>query len=625
MKIHKFLHSLFLGAIVFLDQSAYAQTDTTLYTTTVGVYPKPSYALVPYWLDGDIAQTGAPTKAYDEFLKTKSVFTDDLLDSATKEVVIAQLESGIDIPTDGEVRRENYIHYHCRHLNGIDFDQLEEKLARADWRVKLPVIRGKISTKELFLARDYQVAQIESENPVKMTLPGPLTMMDTLVDAYYYDDNALVMDLARALNQEVLSLVEAGCKWIQIDEPVWARKPEKACELGENILKQCFANVPDDVNKVLHICCGYPHALDQDDYKKADPGAYSILAPLIEASVVDAVSIEDAHQHNDLALLKLFKTKKVILGVIDVSSSRIETVREIYSRLNEALKYIDKERLMVSPDCGLGLLNESQAVMKLRNMVCATQQLKKEILPSMSPEMERTLKRQQKLDYGIYTSENVLLDEIIKDLASPLVTQETLKKSLNLKAGDRVLDLGCGTGSLAVFLAENYGANVLALDLSENVLNIAKENLSQVLLKQGRVHFVSEDLNELDYPTDTFDAVVFSDILKYVDNPAALFASIQKSLRSGAQLVFSEKMQNLEPMLSLLADSGFTDMTTNDLSSEEETEEKEKLRLMHERKLVLLEEMTYEEYGRLLKEQEATVHKISMDTKSKTLFKSRKM
>merc|ERR1712190_355549 len=151
--------------------------------------------------------------------------------------------------------------------------------------------------------------------------------------------------------------VEAGCKHIQIDDCMFARKPDDALAFGIRAMEQCFDGVPDgSVERTMHMCCGYPGHVDQVDYPKADSSAYFKIAPALDASTIDTISIEDAWCKNDLNLLSLFKNKKVVLGTMNVASSRVEEVEEMRSRLAEALKYIEPERLMVAPDCGLALL-----------------------------------------------------------------------------------------------------------------------------------------------------------------------------------------------------------------------------------------------------------------------------
>ena len=345
-----------------------------LLTTTIGSYPKPDYVPTPDWFRAQNVSLPNPTEAYNEFLRTQAEDVEERLVRGTHEVVLDQVNAGIDIPTDGEVRRENYIHYHCRHLDGIDFTRLTRKVMRAGtWEGEVPTIVGPIKPRDHFLPHDYRVAQAVTDRPVKMTIPGPLTITDTTADAYYGDEQRLGAALADAINWEVHALVDAGCTWIQIDEPVFAREPEKALAFGIENLERCFHGVPEHVVRVTHMCCGYPDKVDHEDYPKADPQAYFQLADALETARLDAISIEDAHRHNDLTLLEHFSTTKIILGVIAIARSRVEPVEEVAARLTEALQHTDAERLIAAPDCGLGMLDRATARAKMVNLVAAAQ------------------------------------------------------------------------------------------------------------------------------------------------------------------------------------------------------------------------------------------------------------
>ena len=168
---------------------------------------------------------------------------------------------------------------------------------------------------------------------------------------------------------------EAGCTWIQVDEPVFARKPEAALDYGVENLNRCFHGVPKTVNRVMHMCCGYPNEIDQDEYPKADPESYMTLARAVDESSIDVVSLEDAHRHNDLTLLERFPNTRVIFGAIAIAKSRVEPVEEIRARLEEALGHIDRDRLIAAPDCGLGFLGRDLAMTKLRNLCEAARSL----------------------------------------------------------------------------------------------------------------------------------------------------------------------------------------------------------------------------------------------------------
>ena len=341
-------------------------------TTTIGAFPKPYYVPTPDWFRDGGAGIANPTEAYQKYLANLPDNIEEILDRGIREAVLDQVEAGIDIPTDGEIGRENYIHYHCRHIEGIDFSLLTEKISRQGaWKTLLPTITGPLKAREHFLPNDYRTAQNATDRPIKITVPGPMTITDSVADNYYNDDKYLGMELARVLNAEIVKLVEAGCTWIQVDEPLFAREPNKALEYGFENLERCFHGLPDSVNRVVHICCGYPDYLDQENFQKADQMAYAQLSSAIEASCIQVISLEDAHRHNDLSLLESFRTKKVMLGVIAIASSRLETVEEITVRLQTALEHIDADRLIASPDCGLGFLNRELALAKLTNMVAA--------------------------------------------------------------------------------------------------------------------------------------------------------------------------------------------------------------------------------------------------------------
>jgi 5-methyltetrahydropteroyltriglutamate--homocysteine methyltransferase len=348
-----------------------------LLTTTIGAYPKPRYIELPDWFTvANGPDTARPTAHWAEAMAAMGDDAEALLTRGTREVIGEQVAAGIDIPTDGEVRRENYIHYHCRHLDGFDFDGVREKVLRnGAYSAFLPTVRGPIASREPFLVREWRIAQAATDRPVKITMPGPMTVSDSVVDGFYNDPARMGAAVGAALNAEVRALAEAGCRYIQIDEPLFARKPEAALAYGIDNLERAFHGAPASATRTMHMCCGYPDKLDRDDYPKADPDAYVQLADAIEASSVAAVSIEDAHRHNDLSLLEHFATTTVIFGVVAIARSRVETVDELVARLRAALNHIDAERLVAAPDCGLALLGRALARQKMQALCQAAQAL----------------------------------------------------------------------------------------------------------------------------------------------------------------------------------------------------------------------------------------------------------
>ena len=345
----------------------------TIKMTCIGAYPKPDYVPIRDWFQvksGLSDTSGDVTRLATEAQKLVGPETEALYARATKAVVEDQVSCGVDVPTDGEMRRENYIHYHCRHLTGFDFVNLTSRTLRdGAYTAELPTINGKIEPSgDHFLDHDYSVAQRFTDRPVKITVPGPTTIMDTCANEFYKDERQLAFDLADALNFEIRALADAGCTYIQVDEPLFARNVERALSYGIECLDRCFDGLPKNVTRVMHMCCGYPGHLDDHDYHKADASSYFRLAAAVDSSTVDQISIEDAHRYNDLKLLEEFTNSTVIFGAVAIAQSKVEPSEAIAARLSQALEHIDRDRLVVAPDCGLALLGRELAMTKMKNL-----------------------------------------------------------------------------------------------------------------------------------------------------------------------------------------------------------------------------------------------------------------
>ena len=345
-----------------------------LTTTSLGAWPKPDGLPLRDWFQTDLGQEtyveDVVNRATD-VMQSMDADAKALFDKATEDIVRLQVDCGVDVPSDGEMRRENYVHYHCRHLAGFDFSELTKRVLREGaYNAFLPTIRSKVAAKAPFLPNDWRAAQAATDRPVKITMPGPMTIMDTTADAHYGDRRKLAADLAEALNAEVLALAEAGCKYIQIDEPIFARRPQDALDFGIEGLERCFHGLPEGVTKVMHMCCGYPDRLDNPDYPKADPDAYMQIAETLDG-VVDQISIEDSHRHNPPELFERFQKSSLIVGFIQIASSRVESVEEIVGRMREVMEFIPADRLIAAPDCGLGFLGQELAEIKVRNLCAA--------------------------------------------------------------------------------------------------------------------------------------------------------------------------------------------------------------------------------------------------------------
>jgi 5-methyltetrahydropteroyltriglutamate--homocysteine methyltransferase len=334
-------------------------------TTVVGSWPKPR------WLSNkDHDVSGWVT---DRTWRFEGAKLKEMQDEATRRAVREQEGTGVGILTDGEIRRDNYIYHLCRHLDGFDFDQRISTSARSGaWRWDQPAITGPIGSGGAALRTDYEFARDITDRSVKVTIPGPLTIMDSVHDTYYKDEEALAMALAGAINQEVRALADAGCSIVQFDEPSFARYPEKLERFALRALEACFAGV-EGITTAVHVCRGYPI----QDYAKSNADSYEQVLPALAASTVDQVSIEASSDSFDRKLLRLLGDKDVILGVVDVGSTRVEGVPHIRRRLSEASEWVDPGKIFPAPDCGLVFLTPAVAKRKVANIAAAADELNK--------------------------------------------------------------------------------------------------------------------------------------------------------------------------------------------------------------------------------------------------------
>jgi len=340
-------------------------------TTVIGSFPYKNE--IPNWFrKQEKSSTGMSnsnaTTMYTEYMEKSENEREILIEEEINRIIKIHEDLDFDIFTDGEVGRENYVHFILRKWSGVNFTNLKEKTLRnGAYTTKLPVITNKLQSDNTFSPKDWLKSAKFAKNreSLKYTLPGPMTIFDTVVNDYYQTEYDCLYQIAILINKEMQALQECGCKYIQLDEPVYARYPGKVLKWGKELLEICFKDI--HIHKSLHICCGYPDELEQTDYLKSDKNSYHVLAPILDDSIIDSISIEDAHCKNDLeTLLPMFKNKIVILGVVKISTVALETPKEIVDRLVLALKYIDYNRLWISPDCGLGMLPIDIATAKLQ-------------------------------------------------------------------------------------------------------------------------------------------------------------------------------------------------------------------------------------------------------------------
>lgn len=364
--------------------SAPMQNDR-IRTTVVGSYPKPADLLGS--VDARILlDSGGSALDEQRTLLGDAEFT-ARLDRAVKMAIRDQVEAGIDIITDGEMRRGHYIHSVVRHMGGVDASHMQEAdvrkiirgQSRVAYRMKKPVVRSRITYAGPFLVDAFTFAQRLTTVPVKVTLPGPTTVADAVVDDYYSSAEALARDYAQAARSEVMALRDAGCRVIQFDDVALLRNLSRAEHWGIDALEGCFLGV-DGITTVVHVCRSYPNKqLDELGIEyKSDQDQYPALLHLLSQSRIAEVSIEAKRDNLRPSVLANAGEKRILIGCIDVGSERVETEAEIVAQARAALAYLDRSQLILAPDCGMIQLARPVAQAKLARLAAAAAVLNRE-------------------------------------------------------------------------------------------------------------------------------------------------------------------------------------------------------------------------------------------------------
>ncbi len=256
---------------------------------------------------------------------------------------------GVDVVSDEEQRCDNYVYYFCRGLDGFDFDNraVVDKRSGA-WSWNAPGITGSVASAGVFLVDDFRFTQNLTDRQIKVTIPGLMTIIDSVKNEYYRDESSLAMDLAAAILKGVRALVEAGCQIIQFDEPALARYPKKMIVYGIRALEACFDGIVG-VTTAVHICRGAP----VEGYAKANIDNYTRIAPTLAIFKIDQVSIEGSGQPIEPQFMEAFGDKTIIFGLIDIGKPEVETVSGIESQIRRILEYVGPDRLALGPDCGM--------------------------------------------------------------------------------------------------------------------------------------------------------------------------------------------------------------------------------------------------------------------------------
>jgi 5-methyltetrahydropteroyltriglutamate--homocysteine methyltransferase len=328
--------------------------------TTIGSFPRPA------WL----AQTERSIVVFrlaGEALK-------EAQDDATALSIRAQERIGLDLLSDGEQRRTGFINHILAAFDGIDFDRpgLKKVFRRREQERILPRVVGKIKRRAPAIVDDLRFAKAQTQKPIKMDVPGPMTVVDSTVDEFYNDEAAMAMDVAAALNAELLDLQAAGCDAIEIDEPAMTRYHEKVLAYGAKALDRCLQGI--HVPTLVHLCYGYPGGVGQQhEYEYPD-----LLQELMKTKI-GGFGVEFARSNFDPAVLSIARGRLVMFGCVDPSDTPVPPVGQVVQRVRTALKYVEPGNLLLAPDCGLMTISRELADAKAKLLVDVAKEVRKTI------------------------------------------------------------------------------------------------------------------------------------------------------------------------------------------------------------------------------------------------------
>jgi 5-methyltetrahydropteroyltriglutamate--homocysteine methyltransferase len=336
-------------------------------TSLVGSYPQPAWLIDRERLAGRFP----PRVRARELWRIPEELLAQAQDDATIVAIKAQEDAGLDIITDGEIRRESYSNRFATALEGVDLDNPGTALDRSGHPNPVPRVTAPIRRRHAVGVRDLEFLRSHTRRKVKVTVPGPFTMaQQAQIDYYGGSREQAAMDYAAAVNEEIRDLFSAGADVVQIDEPYMQARPEEARAFGLRALNRALENVSGVT--AVHICFGYAAIIH------VRPSGYSFLPELAECSCAQ-VSIETAQSNLDCAVLKGLPGKQIILGVIDLANHTVETPELVASRIRRALPFVDPGRLLVAPDCGMKYLPHDVAFGKLKSMVAGAQLVRREL------------------------------------------------------------------------------------------------------------------------------------------------------------------------------------------------------------------------------------------------------
>jgi 5-methyltetrahydropteroyltriglutamate--homocysteine methyltransferase len=335
-------------------------------TSLVGSYPQPEWLI-----DRDQLSHRLPARVRAlDLWRVAPEYLEQAQDDATLLAIRAQELAGLDIITDGEIRRESYSNRFATALEGIDLGNPATVVARSGKTNLVPRVVGKIRRKHPVEVRDVQFLRANTTRRTKVTVPGPYTMSQQAQNDFYASEEAMTMDYAAAVNEEIKDLFKAGADIVQIDEPYMQAVPEKARHYGVTALNRALDGITGET--AIHLCFGYAAMVTNR------PSEYQFLTELVDARV-NSISIETAQSKLDCAVLAKLTGKNIILGVLDLSTDDVEMPETIAARIRRALPYIDADRIIVAPDCGMKYLPRDAAFGKLQAMVAGARLVRAEL------------------------------------------------------------------------------------------------------------------------------------------------------------------------------------------------------------------------------------------------------
>jgi 5-methyltetrahydropteroyltriglutamate--homocysteine methyltransferase len=335
-------------------------------TTLVGSFAQPEWLIDRSKLAGRFP----PRVRARELWRPEADYLAEAQDDATIVAIRAQERAGLDVITDGEIRRESYSNHFATALEGVDIDNPGVGLDRSGHPNPVPRVVGPIGRPAPVQVRDTEFLRAATDRTIKVTIPGPFTMAQQAQNDYYPDVQSLAMAYAEVCNAEAHDLFAAGADIVQFDEPYLQARPEPAREFGVAALNRALDGLTGTT--AVHLCFGYAAIIHER------PSGYSFLSELADCTC-DQISIETAQSGLDPEILTTLKGKRIILGVLDLSDHEVESAETVAARVRRAMTYVDPQDIVLAPDCGMKYLPRASAEGKLRSMTAAAEQLRAEV------------------------------------------------------------------------------------------------------------------------------------------------------------------------------------------------------------------------------------------------------